>query len=171
MKTFGLFALILVSLVIESTLLRLPGIAAYAPNLVIIGIVMTSMLRGSSLALLFGLSIGFIQDINFGAFLGETAFAYAVVGYLSGYVRSLLIRESLLLGLLLTGVGTESFLWITFALDHLLGEVVMNAHAMLQLSTQTTLSSMAFMIPLYFIYHRLFMKKRVISYNDDSMQA
>ena len=171
MKTFSLFIVILLSLVIESTLLRLPGMTTYAPNLVIIGIVMTGILRGPTLGLVYGLLIGFVQDINFGAFLGETAFAYAIVGYMAGYVRGLLIRESLLLSLLLTGIGTEVFLWVTFLLDYLLGQAVMNAHSMLQLSTKTTLSSMAAMIVLYFFYHRFFVKKRVISYNDDSLQV
>ena len=171
MKTLGLFLIILFSLVLESTLFRLPGLTIYVPNLVIIAVVMAGLLRSPSLALVFGLCIGFIQDMNFGTFLGETAFSYGLVGYLTGLLRSVFIRESVILGVFMTGIGVEIYYWVTYLLDDLLGEGVIRAQVMIKLSTDATISSMICMIVLYFIYHRLFARKRVFSYSEESFKV
>ncbi len=168
MKSILLFVAVFVSLVLEATLFRVPLLAAYAPNLVVLGLVMAGIFRGSRVGAVLGVLIGLIQDISYGAFLGQTAFAYAVIGSMSGYFRSLVMRESLLLALLLSGTGTEVFTWVTFGMSRLFGEAPVGIHAIVVESARSSLVTMGYAIVLYYLYRRWFRVKPRIAYEEES---
>ena len=167
MKSALLFLALFLSLILESTVLSLPGIRAYAPNLILDGVIMVGLLRTPSLALAFGFSIGFIEDASYSGFLGETAFAYALAGYLAGYVRGLVMRESLLLAMLLAGLGEELFNWVTFGAGRLFGSVDWSLHTMLLFSSRTSLTTMLCMILVYPLYRKAFKLRQPASYRGD----
>ena len=168
MKTILLFCAVFLSLVLEATLFRIPFFAVYAPNLVVIGLVMAGIFRGSRVGVVLGVLIGLTQDVSYGAFLGQTVFAYAVIGSMSGYFRGLVMRESLLLALLLTGVGTEVFTWVTFGISRLFGEASIGVHAVVVESAQSSLVTMGYTIILYYLYRRLFRDKSRTTYAEES---
>ncbi|MHB1628120.1 MAG: rod shape-determining protein MreD [Bacilli bacterium] len=168
MKLILLFASLFVSLLLETTLFRVPFLASYAPNLVVLGLVMAGVFRGSRTGAVLGVLIGLTQDIGYGAFLGQTAFAYAVIGWMGGYFRSLVMRESLLLGLLLTGVGTEAFTWLTYGASRLFGEAPVDIHAVVAESARSSLVTMGYTIVLYYVYRRWFRVKPRVGYAEDS---
>lgn len=71
-------------LIVQSTVLQVPPFSFVAPNIVLVMLLFVSLMRGPIFALYVGLSIGLIQDILFGTFLGPYAFTYATVGYFAG---------------------------------------------------------------------------------------
>ncbi len=162
-----MFVVLFASLAVQATVLSLPQVRLYAPNIVLIGVVMTGLLRGSTIALSFGFIIGFIEDASYSSFLGETAFAYALTGYLVAYVRGLVMRESLLLAMLLAGLGEELFNWITFGASRLFGSVGWSVHTMLLYSSRTSLVTMLCMILLYSPYRRAFKIRQRATFNGD----
>jgi rod shape-determining protein MreD len=166
MKMFLFFLALFFSLILQATLLTFPDIVNYAPNLVMIGVVMMGLLRKPRYALIFGAIIGLVEDINYANFLGETAFAYALGGYLSGYFRSLVMRESLLLAMLVSGLCNELFDWFTFASSRLFGTNALGAHAMLLASSRSTLVTMLAMILLYAPYRLAFAVKPAVAYDE-----
>ncbi|OPG16427.1 rod shape-determining protein MreD [Ferroacidibacillus organovorans] len=166
MRSTLLFVALFLSLVLESTVFRAPILSEYAPNLVVIGLVMTGLLRTPRMGLLFGLGIGLIQDIDYGRFLGETAFAYALIGYLAGYFRHLVLRESALLAILVTGLASELFAWVTYGEARLLEASGTTLHEVIRSSSKTSLVSMVVVLLLYAPYRKAFLKKKKVSYND-----
>lgn len=170
MKMLGMFAAGLLAFILETSVLRLPHIAPYAPNLVVFVIVMVGVLRGPGTALVFGLAFGLMQDVDYSSFLGETAFAYAVIAYLSGFLRGLVMRESLLLTVLLTGIGTEGFTWLAYAVARLFGQSLWSVHQVMIMSSQVSLSSMACAILLYVPFHRVFAVKPPAHYDSETDQ-
>ena len=168
MKMAAFFLALFFSLILQATVLTLPQIVAYAPNLVLIGVIMLGLLRPPRYALIFGAAIGLVEDINYANFLGETAFAYALAGYLAAYFRSLVMRESLLLGMLVCGFGNELFDWFTFATSRLFGTNALGPHAMLIASSRNTLATMLAVILLYPLYHRAFAPRAAARYDDDA---
>ncbi len=168
MKAIALFFVLLLSLILESTLFRVPGFVSYAPNLVVLGIVMVGILRGSRMGMLFGVIIGLIQDVSFGPFLGQTAFAYLLVGYLSGYFRSLVMRESMLLALLLSGMGAEISAWIIYGVSRLFAEAPVGVHLILRESSRSSLMTMVACLLFYRAYRRAFLLKPRVKYHSDT---
>ncbi|PWI58825.1 rod shape-determining protein MreD [Sulfoacidibacillus thermotolerans] len=168
MKNILFFIVLVVSLVLDATVFRMPGISAFAPNLVVLGIVMVAILRGSRMGMIFGALIGLMQDVSFGPFLGQTAFAYALVGYLSGYFRSLVMRESLLLALLLSGVSAEVSTWIVYGVSRLFAAAPTSLHLILRESSRSALMTMIACVILYRIYRLVFLVKPKVKYHSDS---
>lgn len=168
MKSFLFFLTLFVSLILESTVFRVPGISSFAPNLVVFGIVMVGILRGSRMGMAFGILIGLIQDLSFGPFLGQTAFAYALVGYLSGYFRSLVMRESMLLAVLLSGVSAELSAWIIYGVSRLFDAAPISIHLILRDSSRSALMTMVITVLLYRLYRRAFLVKPRAKYQSDS---
>lgn len=171
MKSFWLYFCLFVSLVLEVSIFRLPGLNHLAVNVVVWCLVMIGILRGPKAGLVAGIVIGLAQDSSYGTFLGETALAYALTGYVAGYARSLVIRDSLVLAVLLTGIGTELFSWVTYATSRFFGEVTVMFHAALQESARSSLSTMVLCLCLYVPFYRAFVRKPRVRYDDDSVEA
>lgn len=170
-KSILLYGSLFVSLLLCATLFQLPVIDSLQLNAVVWCLVMIGMLRGARAGLVAGILIGLVQDISFGTFLGESAFAYALVGYVAGSARSLVIRDSLPLAILLTGICTELFDWITFVTGRFFGEAVIMLHAAVQESSRSALSTMVLCVVLYYPFYRAFVRKPRVRYDDESIEA
>ncbi|MCY0875056.1 MAG: rod shape-determining protein MreD [Firmicutes bacterium] len=171
MKSIWLYVSLFISLVLEVSVLRLPGLSHWAVNIVVWCLVMIGILRGPKAGLVAGIVIGLVQDASYGTFLGETALAYALTGYMAGYVRSLVLRDSLVLAILLTGIGTEVFSWVTYATSRFFGEVTVVMHPALQESARSALSTMVLCLLLYIPFYRMFVRKKRVGYGDESAEA
>lgn len=71
-------------LVIQSTVLQVQPFSYAEPNIVFVMLLYVSLARGPMVSLYIGLTIGLIQDILFGTFLGPHAFTYALICYFAG---------------------------------------------------------------------------------------
>ncbi len=165
------FVLLFFSLIIQSTVFQAPGLQAIAPSLIVIALVLIGVFRGSREGLLFGIVIGLIQDTSFGSFLGQSAFAYALIGYFSGYLSGLLMRVGLFMSLLMVGVSTEIYIWLTYAISRLFGQLDVGVQAAVVVSTHMALSTIAFTLVLYPLYRKVLFPKAKLSYPDETNES
>lgn len=167
MKNVWLFLTLFLFLIIEATVLSNARITGFVPNLVLVGVVMAGLLRGTRVAVVVGVLIGMVQDVNYGSFLGETAVAYALAGYAAGFLRSLVMRESVLLAILVTGITSELFEWVTYGLSRFFGAADISVRAVAHLSSSLTLVSMGFAIIAYWPFKKLFSRPPRVRYDED----
>lgn len=158
------------SMILESTLFQIHYLNLIEPGLVVIALVLLGMFKGPREGLIYGVIIGLIQDVSFGPFLGQSAFVYGMIGYLSGYLRSLVMRESVLLAVVMTGISTEVYVWLSFAVSRLFGQLGANLHTVVVTSTRMTLSTVVFTILLYPLYRRLLRKKAKNQYTSGEIR-
>lgn len=115
------FVLLWVGLIIQSTLFQVPPINVIQPNLVLVVLMCIAVTRGPRAALVLGVLIGFIEDADYGSFLGLNAFVYGVVGYFAAVILSQFLHKNIALTLLLSVVCTFGQEWITFGMTRLFG--------------------------------------------------
>lgn len=77
-------ALIVVSIILQSTVCQMIAIASIKPNLLIILTVSFGLMRGRKDGMLTGFFCGLLTDIFFASTLGFNALIYMWVGYFSG---------------------------------------------------------------------------------------
>ncbi len=171
MRLAWYFIALFLSLILQTTVFQVPYLHAVEPSLVVIALVMVSVFRGSREGLIFGIVIGLIQDASFGSFLGESAFAYALIGYISGYVRSLFMRVSLFLTLLLIVISTEFYVWLSYGIIRLFGQLGTSINVVVSTSTSMTISTFVCSLLLYFFYRFLLVPKVKKSYSDETNEA
>ncbi len=119
MRNVIAFFVLWLALIIESTVFQIPPISAIQPNLVLVVVVMVAMTRGPRAAMLLGVLVGLIQDIEFGSFIGLSAFTYGVVGYFAAASFSQFLHRNVSIAFLVTIVFTWLQVWITFGLTRL----------------------------------------------------
>ncbi len=171
MRLIGYFVALFLSLILQSTVFQVPFLHSLEPSLIVIALVMVGVFRGSREGLIFGIVIGLIQDASFGSFLGESAFAYAMIGYVSGYIRSLFMRVSLLLSLLLVVISTEFYVWLSYGISRLFGQLGTSISVVISTSTAMTISTFVCALVLYFFYRWVLVSKVKKSYSDETNEA
>ncbi|MCY0870443.1 MAG: rod shape-determining protein MreD [Firmicutes bacterium] len=147
---------LLVSLIASATILTLPEIAPYAPLLIVIAVVHLALFQGRRYTLVCAVVFGVMQDVAYGDFIGQTALALFLVGYASTWVRSTVMGESRLLAILLSGVCSFGYLWISYLVSRLFGFAQVSPHTVFVQSAQSALIGMAFTLLFYGLYRKLF---------------
>ncbi|QSO45914.1 rod shape-determining protein MreD [Alicyclobacillus mengziensis] len=119
MKNVLAFVLLWIGLTLQATVLQIPPLSAIQLNFDVVLLVLVAMTRGPRVALVLGIVIGFIEDVNYGAFIGLNAFAYGFIGYLAGTILSQLISRSVV-STFLVGLGcTFIYDWLTYGMTRL----------------------------------------------------
>ena len=93
--------LILVSYLIQSTMIRILPMGGVAPNLLIILTSRFGFMRGKKEGMFIGFISGLIIDILFGKIFGFYALIYLVIGYLNGFFASIFYPEDIKLPMVL----------------------------------------------------------------------
>ncbi len=93
--------LILVSYLIQSTMIRILPMGGVAPNLLIILTSSFGFMRGKKEGMFIGFISGLIIDILFGKIIGFYALIYLVIGYLNGFFASIFYPEDIKLPMVL----------------------------------------------------------------------
>ena len=93
--------LILVSYLIQSTMIRILPMGGVAPNLLIILTSSFGFMRGKKEGMFIGFISGLIIDILFGKIFGFYALIYLVIGYLNGFFASIFYPEDIKLPMVL----------------------------------------------------------------------
>jgi len=89
--------MVLIVFVIQTTILHNFSIRGIIPNLLVIVILSTSLLRGKIEGAIIGASLGIFQDIFFGGVVGFYATIYMFLGYLTGYLYLNFYKDSVLI--------------------------------------------------------------------------
>ncbi|QSO53298.1 rod shape-determining protein MreD [Alicyclobacillus curvatus] len=119
MKNVLAFFLLWIGLTLQATVLQIPPLSAIQLNFDVVLLVLIAMTRGPRVALVLGIAIGFIEDVNYGAFIGLNAFAYGFIGYLAGTILSQLISRSVVSTFLVSLCCTFVYNWLTYGMTRL----------------------------------------------------
>lgn len=83
---------LVLSLILQQTLIQIISIGSIKPDLVMVVLVAVSMRYGSVVGLFSGLTIGLIQDVYAIESLGANAMAKCLVGYFTGLLDEKVIK-------------------------------------------------------------------------------
>lgn len=98
-------ALILVSIILQSTVCQMIAIASIKPNLLIILTVSFGLMRGRRDGMMTGFFCGLLTDIFFNSIIGFNALIYLWVGYFSGYFYRIFYDDDIKTPLFLISVS------------------------------------------------------------------
>lgn len=111
-RTLLLAAVIVVSLVLESTVLAPLRVGGVRPDLLVIAVIAVAMVDGPVTAAVFGFAAGLVADLLFANHVGVSALVYTVVGFGMGVGRAWITSNSTLLHLLLAGAASFASVWL-----------------------------------------------------------
>ncbi|MBR1909999.1 MAG: rod shape-determining protein MreD [Lachnospiraceae bacterium] len=112
--------LILISYLIQSTMIRILPIGGVAPNLLIILTSCFGFMRGKKDGMFVGFISGLVMDILFGDLIGFYALVYMVIGYLNGFFASIFYPEDIKLPVALITSSELVYCFIVYIFQFLI---------------------------------------------------
>jgi len=115
-RSATIFAVLILNIVLQSTLVQSMQIRGIIPNTAIIVIVSMSLLRGSTEGAATGLIAGLLQDIFFGVAIGYYALFGMLLGFWIGKVNKGFYRENYVIPVFICSLSTiayESCIFLT----------------------------------------------------------
>jgi rod shape-determining protein MreD len=108
-RSTTIFAVLVITLVLQSTLINSIQIRGIIPNTAIIVIVSMSLLRGSTEGAVTGLIAGLLQDIFFGIALGYYALWGMLLGFWVGKINKGFYRENYVIPVFICSISTVAY--------------------------------------------------------------
>lgn len=108
--------LILVSFLLQSTLLHQLSLGGIIPNLMLILTVSIAFMRGDKAGMLVGFACGLLADIFFGSILGFMALIYMLLGFVSGQFHRGFYPQNIALPLSLIVVSDLAYGFVCYVL-------------------------------------------------------
>lgn len=112
--------IILISFLLQSTVLHYFELANVVPNLMLIITMTFGLMRGRKEGLLVGFFSGLLIDIFFGSVLGPYAFLYMTIGYLNGFFHRIYYLEDVLLPMIMITINELAYNFIIYIFAFLL---------------------------------------------------
>ena len=100
-RKLTMLLLILISYLIQSTMIRILPLGGVAPNFLIILTSSFGFMKGKKEGMYIGFISGLIMDILFGNLIGFYALVYMIIGYLNGFFASIFYPEDVKLPMVL----------------------------------------------------------------------
>ena len=94
-RKITMLLLILISYLIQSTMIRILPMGGVAPNLLIILTSSFGFMRGKKEGMFIGFISGLVMDVLFGNIIGFYALVYMVIGYLNGFFATIFYPEDI----------------------------------------------------------------------------
>ena len=101
----ALFFMILISFLLQCTLLHVISIGSITPNLILILCISMGLMRGRKSGLWTGFFCGFLVDMFYGSVFGFYALIYMYIGFLSGYAHRICYDDDIKVPVMLAGIG------------------------------------------------------------------
>jgi len=111
-RTLLLAGIIVVSLVLESTVLAHLRLGGVHPDVLVIAVIAVAMTEGPVTGASFGFAAGLVSDLLFGNHVGVSALVYTVIGFGMGVGRVYVTSSSTLVHLLLAGAASFVSVWL-----------------------------------------------------------
>ncbi len=108
-----------IGLVFETTIFQIPPFDIIHPNLTLVVLILVALVRGPKAALVLGIAIGLIQDVDYGQFIGLNAFAYGVIGYFAGTAFMQFLHRNVAITFLITVLFTFVHVWVTYGMTRM----------------------------------------------------
>ena len=111
---------ILLTFLLQSTLINKIAIGSITPNLPVILCISMGLMRGRKSGLWVGFFSGLLVDIFYGSFLGFYALIYMYLGFFSGYAYRICYDDEIKVPVMLAGIGDLIYSLAVYALQFLL---------------------------------------------------
>ena len=96
-RIITIFFLIIISFLLQSTILSIYSINGMAPNLMLVLTMSFGIMRGRREGMITGLFCGFLYDVFYGSLLGPYMLLFLVIGYLNGSFHKDFLMEDIML--------------------------------------------------------------------------
>lgn len=167
MRKIYVLLLLLLTFIVESTLLRFIKIYGVEPDLLMVVVVSFALLDGKYSGIIYGLFAGFLQDVFFNPAVGMTMIPYMIVGYLSGYFNTKVFKEKTFTDFIYVVLSSLVFnaimLFEMYLLNHSL-DITTNIYKSLISIGYNSIASIILFKYFVSFSHKEFMKKRFINY-------
>ncbi|MDO5695282.1 MAG: rod shape-determining protein MreD [Eubacteriales bacterium] len=107
----GLIPVIILAilLVLQSSFFKLFTFIPTGPNLLIVVVTGTGFIRGARGGLLIGLAAGLLLDLQYGTNFGLYGLVYMHIGYFSGLMNRIFVKDNLLMLMSMTAVSDIAY--------------------------------------------------------------
>lgn len=149
------FSAVILTLIIQATLLPFIKIYGTMPDLLLIVVVSSGMLFGKEQGLGIGFFSGLLQDLSSGGIFGLNILTKMATGYLSGMTERKVFKENILLPLLAIALATVFSFIMSILLLLIFGFKVAIFAALLHKLLPLLLYNLLFAIPINQLIWRL----------------
>jgi len=153
MRVFVVSAIVLLTFVLQSTVLRHIEIFGIRPNISLIIVVSFGILRFEKEGGIIGFFAGLLQDIIFGPVIGLNALLYMLIGYFSGKPFKKFYAEIFLIPIFLVGSSTLFFNIVYYILNFLFRARLDILYYFGTIILPETLYNVTVSLPVYFFIY------------------
>ncbi|MEG6584547.1 rod shape-determining protein MreD [Dendrosporobacter sp. 1207_IL3150] len=147
--------IILVSLVVQSTIMPMLSFNGIKPDLLLIIVVSASLLLGKEQGVSVGFFSGLLQDLAGGNVFGLNTLSKLITGYLFGMAERKVFKEHILLPVLAMSIATFFNSVISFIIVGLLGYKVQLISAIMNNVLPLMLYNVIVAIPVHQVIYRV----------------
>lgn len=104
----------------QVTLFQWVSVNHIRPNFILIAVVFVAFLRGDVHGVIYGFSLGLLQDMFFGHSIGFNFILYSLIGYFTGKSHDYYAKENLMMPLVWVGTASLTYNLMLFLLSFLL---------------------------------------------------
>ena len=149
MRQLFMALVVLVSFILQTTLLQYIEIRGILPNTAVILIVSYALLRGSTGGVIVGLCCGLLQDIFFGNGIGYYALLGVLTGYFAGRSHKNFYRENYIFPIIICAVATALYETVIFVTGFLLQGHTQILYFLVRMLLPECVSTAILTVPLY----------------------
>ncbi|WP_366924085.1 rod shape-determining protein MreD [Metallumcola ferriviriculae] len=124
MRILGLALLLLISLVLESTVLEQWRVFNVTPDLVLVWVIILTLLWGRRRGAIVGFIFGLVEDLFFAKYVGTNALIKMVVALFIGSVEEKLFKENIFVPVLAAFLGSIMYQFGIMILELYLGRML-----------------------------------------------
>ena len=155
MKTIIWLVVIVVTIIIQSTLLPLIGIKGICPDILLVIVVSYALLSGKEKGVGMGFFAGLLQDLAFGSIFGINTLSKVATGYICGLAERKVFKEHVLLPVAATAVATVFNGLVMFMVLFMLGHKVDVGSAIINNVVPLVGYNVIIAIPVHHIVYRI----------------
>lgn len=155
MTTIIWLSMVLITVIIQSTILPLIAFKGISPDMLLVIVVSYALLTGKEKGFGVGFFSGLIQDLAFGNIFGINTLSKMAVGYFFGLAERKVFKEKVLLPLVATAVATLVHSCVMFIVLFLLGYKVDLLNAIMNNVLPLVGYNMLIAIPVHHIVYQV----------------
>ena len=155
MKTMIWLSVIIVTIIIQSTVLPLVAIQGIYPDMLLVVVVSYSLLSGKERGVGMGFFAGLVQDLAFGSVFGANTLSKLAIGYFFGLAERKVFKEHVLLPVATTAVATIVNCFFIFSILSIFGYKIGIIPSIVDNVLPLTLYNLVIAIPVHHLIYRL----------------
>ena len=155
MNTIIWLFVIVITIIVQSTLLPLITIKGICPDMLLVVVVSYSLLSGKEKGIGVGFFAGLLQDLAFGSIFGINTLSKLATGYVCGLAERKVFKEHMLLPVAATAVATVFNSLVMFMVLFMLGYKADIGSAIMNNLVPLVSYNVIIAIPVHHIVYRL----------------